>query len=36
LTIHLLRAAAPSDNPVYLKQRERLIDALRAAGIPEG
>ena len=35
-TIRLLRASAPSDNPVYLKQRERLIEAWRAAGIPEG
>ena len=35
-TIRLLRAGAPSDNPVYLKQHERIIEALRAAGIPEG
>ena len=35
-TIRLYRAGAPSDNPVYLKQRERIIEALRAAGIPEG
>ena len=35
-TIARMRANALSDNPVYLKQRERIIDALRAAGIPEG
>jgi class 3 adenylate cyclase/TolB-like protein/Flp pilus assembly protein TadD len=35
-TIRLFRAGAQSDNPVFLKQRERIIDALRAAGIPEG
>jgi hypothetical protein len=35
-TIRLFRAGASSDNPIYLKQRERVIDALRAAGIPEG
>ena len=29
-------AGAQSDNPVFLKQRERVIDALRAAGLPEG
>ena len=34
-TIRLFRAGAPSDNPVYLKQRERIIEALRAAGLPE-
>ena len=36
LTIRLLRASAPSDDPVYLRQRERLIEAWRVAGIPEG
>ena len=35
-TIRLFRAGAQSDNPVYLKQRERIIEAWRAAGIPEG
>jgi len=34
--IRLFRAGAYSDNPVYLKQRERIIEAFRAAGIPEG
>ena len=36
VTIRLIHAGAASDNPVYLKQRERIIEALRAAGIPEG
>jgi tetratricopeptide (TPR) repeat protein len=36
LTLRLLRAGALSDNPDYLKQRERNIEAWRAAGIPEG
>ena len=35
-TIRLFRANAPSDNPVYLKQRERVLEAWRAVGIPEG
>jgi tetratricopeptide (TPR) repeat protein len=35
-TIRFYRAGAQSDNPLYLKQRERVIEALRAAGIPEG
>ena len=35
-TIRLLRADAPSDNPIYLKLRERAIEAYRAVGIPEG
>jgi TolB-like protein/class 3 adenylate cyclase/Tfp pilus assembly protein PilF len=35
-TIRLFRAGASSDNPVYLKQRERIIEAWRPAGIPEG
>jgi TolB-like protein/class 3 adenylate cyclase/Tfp pilus assembly protein PilF len=35
-TIRLLRAEAPSDNPIYLKLRERTIEAYRAVGIPEG
>jgi TolB-like protein/Tfp pilus assembly protein PilF len=34
-SIRLIRASASSDNPVYLKQRERIIEAYRAAGIPE-
>ena len=35
-TLRLYRAGARSDNPTFLKQRERIIEALRAAGIPEG
>jgi class 3 adenylate cyclase len=29
-------AGAQSDNPVFLRQRERVIDALRAAGSSRG
>ena len=35
-TIANFRAAAESDNPVYLAQRERVIEGLRKAGAPEG
>jgi TolB-like protein/class 3 adenylate cyclase len=35
-TIQRLRAGALSDNPIYLKQRERIIEGLRNVGIPEG
>ncbi len=34
-TIRLFRAGAESNNPVYLKQSEHIVDALRAAGLPE-
>jgi TolB-like protein/class 3 adenylate cyclase/cytochrome c-type biogenesis protein CcmH/NrfG len=34
-TLRRLRAGAQSDNPVYLKRREQLIEAMRKAGIPE-
>src|SRR5271170_4211474 len=34
-SIRRFRAGASSDNPVYLKQRERIIEGLRKAGIPE-
>jgi tetratricopeptide (TPR) repeat protein len=34
-SIRIIRASASSDNPIYLKQRERIIEAYRAAGIPE-
>jgi TolB-like protein len=34
-TIAKFRAQAVSDNPVYLKQRERLYEGLRLAGVPE-
>jgi hypothetical protein len=26
---------AESDNPTYLKQRERILEGLRKAGVPE-
>ena len=35
-TIRRFRAGAESDNPVFLKQPERLIQAMQKAGIPEG
>jgi TolB-like protein len=35
-SIRQFRERAPSDNAVYLKQRERIIDGLRRAGAPEG
>jgi TolB-like protein/class 3 adenylate cyclase/Flp pilus assembly protein TadD len=34
-TLRLYRAGAQSDNRLFLKQRERIIEALRAAGVPE-
>ncbi len=34
-TLRRYRAGAQSDNPVYLKRREQLIDAMRKAGVPE-
>jgi tetratricopeptide (TPR) repeat protein len=34
-TIRRYRAGAQSDNPVFLKQRERIIEGLRKAGVPE-
>jgi TolB-like protein/tetratricopeptide (TPR) repeat protein len=35
-TIKRFRAAASSDNAVYLAQRERIIEGMRLAGVPEG
>jgi hypothetical protein len=35
-TIARARAAPPSDNPIYLAQRERIYDGMRKAGVPEG
>jgi TolB-like protein len=35
-SIAKFRAQAVSDNPVYLKQRERLYAGMRLAGVPEG
>jgi TolB-like protein/class 3 adenylate cyclase len=34
-SIHRFRASAESDNPTYLAQRERVIDGMRKAGVPE-
>ena len=34
-TIRRYRAAAPSDNPGYVKMRERIIEGMRKAGVPE-
>ena len=36
LTIRRVRAGAASDHPTYLSQRERVLDGLRKAGVPEG
>jgi len=35
-TIRRFRAGAQSDNPIFLKQRERIIQAMQKAGIPDG
>jgi TolB-like protein/class 3 adenylate cyclase len=35
-TIARFRAGASSDNSIYLAQRERLLDGMRKAGVPEG
>jgi TolB-like protein/class 3 adenylate cyclase/tetratricopeptide (TPR) repeat protein len=35
-TIRRFRANAPSDNPTFLAQRERIYDGMREAGVPEG
>jgi TolB-like protein/class 3 adenylate cyclase len=35
-TIRRYRAGALSDNPIYLAGRERIIDGMRKAGVPEG
>ena len=35
-TIRRFRDSGSSDNPVYLAARERAIEGLRKAGIPEG
>jgi tetratricopeptide (TPR) repeat protein len=36
LTIRRIQAGAQSENLVFLKQRERLIETMRKAGLPEG
>jgi hypothetical protein len=35
-TIASFRANAPNDNSIYLTQRERIIEDMRKAGVPEG
>ena len=35
LTVRQYRSTAQSDNPVYLKQYERLLQAMQKAGVPE-
>ena len=35
-TLRRYRAATQSDNPVFLKGRERIIEDMRKAGVPEG
>jgi hypothetical protein len=35
-SIRRFRAGGQSDNPTFLKQRERIIQATQKAGIPEG
>jgi tetratricopeptide (TPR) repeat protein len=35
-TIRRYQAGAQSDNPVFLKGRERVIEGMRKAGVPEG
>jgi tetratricopeptide (TPR) repeat protein len=34
-TIRRYREGAQSDNPVFLKRREQIIEAMRKAGVPE-
>ena len=34
-TIRRYRAGAQSDNPVFLKRRELIIESMRRAGVPE-
>ena len=35
-TISRVRSSASSNNPVYLAERERGIEGMRKAGVPEG
>jgi TolB-like protein/tetratricopeptide (TPR) repeat protein len=35
-TLRRYRAAAPSDNPTFLAQRERIYEGMRKAGVPQG
>jgi hypothetical protein len=34
--VEMYRDGVQSDNPVYLKRRERIIEDMRKAGVPEG
>jgi hypothetical protein len=36
LTIARYRAGVQTDNPTYRAQRERIIEGMRKAGVPEG
>jgi hypothetical protein len=35
-TIRRLRVNAPSDNPIFFAERERIYESMRMAGVPEG
>jgi TolB-like protein len=35
-TVSRFRATAPSDNPIFMVQHERVLDRMRKAGVPEG
>jgi tetratricopeptide (TPR) repeat protein len=35
-TLRRFRALASSDNPTYLAQRERVVEGLHRAGLPDG
>jgi hypothetical protein len=35
-TIRRLRVNAPSDNPIFSAERERIYESMRMAGVPEG
>jgi TolB-like protein/class 3 adenylate cyclase len=35
-TLRRFRAGAQSDNPIFLAQRERVMEGMRMAGVPEG
>jgi len=34
-TVSRFCAGAPSDNPTFLAQRERILEGMRKAGVPE-
>jgi len=35
-TVHRFRAGAVSNNPTILAERERILEGMRIAGVPEG